>query len=144
MIKNILIALVLVIGLQLITDVFPVNDLPVVYAQDGALDSPSFMFDLGAVTHEGIESSTRGGWIRRGVNYFLEKIIGFMATVIGSLAVLTMSWGGFMMLSSGGGDAPRYEKGKQLVKYSLIGLGVTLLAYIMVTLVQLLIVSIYD
>lgn len=141
--KKILIALILVIGLQLIPGGALLFKAPVAIAQDGDVGSTGFMFDLSVIAHEDIEGSTRQGWIRRGINYFFEKIIGFLATVIGSLAVLTMSWGGFMMLSSGGGDAPRYEKGKQLVKYSMIGLGVTLMAYIMVTLVQLLIVSIY-
>jgi len=145
MFKNILIALVLVIALQAMPGVFSTS-APVAYAQDamsdGDLGSERFMFDLSAVTHEGIEGTTRQGWIRRGVNYFFERAIGFMATVIGSLAVLTMTFGGFRIITSGG-DETAQGKGKQLIKYSLVGLGVTLMAYILVTLVQLLVVSIY-
>ncbi len=100
------------------------------------------MFDLTNVTHQSIEGTVRQGWIRGGINYFFERIIGFLAAVIGSLAVLMLSVGGFMMLSSGG-DETRYEKGKNYAKYSLIGLAVTLMAYVLVTLVQLLITSIY-
>lgn len=144
--KKILIALVLVVGLQMMPGFF-VADTPVVQAQgtapEGSLESENFMFDLSSITHEGIEGSTRQGWIRRGINYFFERIIGFMATVIGSLAVLMMSIGGFRMIISRGGDEAQYTQGKQMVLYSLIGLGVTLMAYIMVSLVQLLIVSIY-
>ena len=147
MLKQILIAIILVIGLQLLSGVLPVS-APLAQAQgelsEGDLGSEHFTLPLEIITHDRIEGLTREGWIRRGINYFFEKIIGFMAAVIGSLSVLVMSYGGFTMLTSGGGDSPRYEKGKNMVKYSLIGLGVTLMAYILVTLVQLLVVSIYD
>lgn len=146
MTKKILIALIFALGLQL-TPVF--SFAPAVHAQQGQnpppadnIDSGAFMFDLTNVTHQSIEGTVRQGWIRGGINYFFERIIGFLAAVIGSLAVLMLSVGGFMMLSSGG-DETRYEKGKNYAKYSLIGLAVTLMAYVLVTLVQLLITSIY-
>lgn len=145
MLKRILIALVLIIGLQAMPVVSLVQ-VPLAYAEDPppgeTLDDPTFMFDLTAITHEAIEGSTRQSWIRGGINYFFERIIGFLATVIGSLAVLMLSVGGFLMLSSAGNET-QYEKGKNYAKYALIGLGVTLMAYVMVTLVQLLIKSIY-
>ena len=149
MLKKILIALVIVIGLQAMP-VMVFDAIPVACAQEDPadpspgedVDDPTFMFDLSAITHESIEGSTRQGWIRRGINYFFERIIGFLAAVIGSLAVLMLSVGGFLMLSSGG-DETRYEKGKNYAKYSLIGLAITLLAYVLVSLVQLLIRSIY-
>lgn len=145
MFKNILIALALVIGLQAMSTVF-LMQAPVAYAQEPTpgedIDSETFMFDLGGVTHDAIKGSTRQSWIRGGINYFFERIIGFMATVIGSLAVLMLSVGGFMMLSSAGNET-MYENGKNYAKYALIGLAVTLLAYVMVTLVQLLISSMY-
>lgn len=106
------------------------------------IDSEAFRFDLSSVTHQNLEGSTRQNWIRRGVNYFFERIIGFMAAVIGTLSVLIASYGGFLMLSSAGNENS-YENGKNYVKYALIGLVVTLSAYILVNLVQLLIRSIY-
>lgn len=106
------------------------------------LDSPNFMFNLSSITNQNLEGSTRQSWIRRGINYFFERIIGFMAAVIGTLAVFMMTLGGFLMLSSAGNEQ-RYEQGKNYVKYSLIGLAAALLAYVLVTLVQLLIRSIY-
>lgn len=144
MIKKIFTVLILVLGLQMMPAFLPV---PTALAQPSPppadnVDSGAFMFDLTNVTHEAIEGSTRQSWIRQGVNYFFERIIGFLATVIGSLSVLMLSVGGFMMLSSAG-DETQYEKGKNYARYALIGLGVTLLAYVMVTLVQLLITSIY-
>ncbi|MFH0838021.1 MAG: hypothetical protein V1880_02035 [Patescibacteria group bacterium] len=145
MLKNIMIVLVLVIGLQAMPVGF-LSQAPVTYAANPepgeTIDDPSFMFDLSAITHEGITGTTRQSWIRQGINYFFEKIIGFLAAVIGSLAVLMLSVGGFMMLASGG-DENMYNKGKGFAKNSLIGLTITLLAYILVALVQLLITSIY-
>lgn len=140
MIKKIFFLLLFVFTFQFFP-CFSVNS-PIVYAQDGSIDSASFMFDLSSITHDGIDGSTRQGWIRRGLNYFFEKIIGFMATIIGSLSVLVLSFGGFLMLSSAGNES-MYERGKNYVIYALVGLAVTLSSYIMVVLVQLLIKSIY-
>ncbi len=106
------------------------------------IDSGSFMFNLTPIVHQGVEGSVKQGWIRRGLDYFFEKIIGFMAGVIGTLCVLMLSIGGFLMIISAGNEA-RYEQGKNYVIYSLIGLAATLGAYILVTLVQLLIRSVY-
>lgn len=106
------------------------------------IDSAGFMMTLDPITYPGIEGSTRQSWIRKGVDYFLERIVGFMAAIIGTLAVLMISIGGFMMLSSAGNDT-MYESGKNYVKFSLIGLLFTLTAYILVTAVQLLVQSIY-
>lgn len=107
-----------------------------------SLDSGGFMFSLTPIVNQNIEGSVKQSWIRQGINYFFENVIGFMAAVIGTLCVLMMSLGGFLMIISGGNEV-RYEQGKNYVIYSLIGLGVTLSAYILVTLVQLLIRSIY-
>jgi len=145
MLKRLLTIMVLVIGLAMVPVVLTVPTPPAFAATPpptGNLDSTGFMFDLSSVTNTGIKGTTRQSWIRNGINYFFERGISVMATVIGSLAVLMMSIGGFLMLSSAG-DETMYEKGKNYAIYSLIGLGVTLLAYIMVTLVQLLIKSIY-
>lgn len=107
-----------------------------------SLDSGGFMFQLTPIVNPNIEGSVKQSWIRQGINYFFENIIGLMAGMIGTLAVLIMSLGGFLMLSSAGNEG-RYEQGKNYVIYALVGLGITLSAYILVTLVQLLIRSIY-
>lgn len=145
MFKKILIALVLLGGLMAMPRFFDGAVTPVMAGNpppEGGIESGGFMFDLSAITHTAIKGSTRQSWIRSGINYFFERIIGFLAAVIGSLAVLMLSIGGFLMLSAAG-DETRYEKGKNYAKYALIGLGFTLSAYILVTLVQLLIRSIY-
>jgi len=139
--KQILFALTLVACLQVIG--VPVSSAQSPTPAPGtSIDSGTFMFDLTPVTHEAIRTETRQGWVRRGINFFFERIITFLAAVIGGLSVLVLSIGGFLMLSSAG-DETRYEKGKNFAKFSIIGLIVTLSAYILVTLVQLLIRSIY-
>ena len=106
------------------------------------LDSPGFTFNVSSITFEGIDGSVRQQWIRGGVDYFFGRAVSLLASLIGTAAVLMMSVGGFLMLSSAGNES-QYEKGKNFVKFSLIGLAVALSAYILVTLVQLLVVSLY-
>jgi len=142
MLKKITLMLLFVAGLQMMP-------MSLAHAQEtptpppaSTIDSTSFMFDLSGITHEGIEGSTRQGWIRKGINYFFERIIGFMAAIIGGLSVLMLTLGGFLMLASAGNEN-MHTQGKNMAKFSVIGLAVVLSAYILVTLVQLLITSIY-
>lgn len=111
-------------------------------ATSGELDSAGFMFDLSSITHEKITGSTKQSFIREGINYFFERIITFMAATIGGLAVLFMSIGGFLVLTSAG-DQNQLDKGKNFIEYSAIGLVFALGAYVIVTGVQLLIQNIY-
>ena len=139
MIKKIF--LTLIIGIILI---LPLNSAQFALADTEQLNSSDFSFNLNAITHESIvnDKATRLEWMNNGLNYFLEKIITLMATLIGSISVLMASVGGFMILFSAG-DQSAYEKGVNIVKYSLIGLAVTLGAYVLVTSVQFLIKSIW-
>lgn len=103
------------------------------------LSSPDFMFDLGVITHEDIETR---GWIKGGINFVFERLIGLMAGTIGSIAVLMMVIGGFRMIISAG-NSDEFEKAKGMLTKAAIGLVLVLGAYIMVTAVQLLIKGIY-
>jgi hypothetical protein len=111
-------------------------------ATSGELDSAGFMFDLGSITHEKITGGTKQSFIRKGINYFFERIITFMAATIGGLAVLFMSIGGFLVLTSAG-DQNQLDKGKNFIQYSAMGLVFALGAYVIVNAVQLLIANIY-
>jgi hypothetical protein len=106
------------------------------------LDSAGFSFDLNNVTHEGITGSTKQGWIREGANYIFGRVVQVLASVIGGLSVLMMSYGGFLMLASAG-DETQFGKGRDYIKYALIGLAFTLLAYMLVLGVQLIIRGLY-
>jgi hypothetical protein len=151
MIKKIF--LIFVLFLAFISGSIALTDYkPVIYVNEAAaqglpdngnIDETDFMFDLNAITHEKITGSSRQNWIRNGINYIFERIIGVLASTIGGVAVLIMSFGGFLILSSVGNEQQK-EKGMTYIKYSLIGLAVTLGAYILVSAVQILIKSIYD
>ena len=144
MLKKILLIIVLtfsfVFGSEAMTEFTPkavAQDVP-----GEGLDEPGFMFDLSVITHEDITGSSRQKWIRGGINYIFERIVGVMAATIGGLSVLVMSYGGFLILSSAGNEN-QSQKGKSYIKYALIGLVFTLCAYLLVSAVQLLIRSIY-
>ena len=108
-------------------------------APSGDIKSDEFMFNLGAITHGDIQEQN---WIRKGINYLFERAITIMAATVGSVAVLMMSVGGFMMLASAGRQE-MYDKGKSLIFKAVIGIIFVLGAYILVTTIQLLIKSIY-
>jgi Type IV secretion system pilin len=103
-----------------------------------SINSPQYMYDMTAIEPTVLKKQN---WIQKGINYFFERIIGIMASLVGSVAVLMMTWGGFQMIISGGGD--QYERGKSTMKRAALGIVVVLGAYILVTSVQLLIKSIY-
>ncbi len=109
-------------------------------AQAEDLKSEDFMFNLGTITHGDIQEQN---WIRKGINYLFERAITIMAATVGSVAVLMMSVGGFLMLASAGRQE-MYDKGKSLIWKAVIGIIFVLGAYILVTTIQLLIKSIYD
>ena len=151
MLKKLLaIALLLFITFAYVPQVF--NPTPVQAAlgadESSNLDSGEFTFQLGGtsvnpdatgIVHSDINPQK---WIRRGINYIFERVIGVLAASIGGLSVLMMSVGGFLILSSAGNEN-QYQKGTNYIKYSAIGLAVALGAYIIVTAVQLVVKSLY-
>lgn len=118
----------------------PVFQAPCVHAQATGVQDEYFMFDLGKITHEDIEEQN---WIRKGVNYLFERAITIMAATVGSAAVLMMSIGGFLMLTSAGRQE-EYDKGKALIFKAVIGLVFVFGAYILVTAIQLLVKGIFS
>ena len=135
--------LILILAFTVFMTIAPISSWePVVYADNlppGGLNDEHFMFNLEPITHDAIKEQN---WIRGGVNFVFQRIITIMAATIGSAAVLMITIGGFMILASGGRQQ-WLDTGKSLIFKSLIGLAVTLGAYIIVTAVQLLIKSIY-
>ncbi len=66
-----------------------------------------------------------------GVNGLAARLIGVILSVVGSIALLMFIWGGFQWLSSAG-EPDRVKKGKETLKWAVIGLAVILMAYVMV------------
>lgn len=109
------------------------------YAQSDRLNDTEFMFDLNNITHNDVDDQS---FIRKGINFIFDRAITIMVATIGSAAVLMMSIGGFRMLASAGRQE-EYDSGKGMVVKAVIGLAITLSAYLAVILVQTLINSIY-
>ncbi|MFH1012399.1 MAG: hypothetical protein V1760_01495 [Candidatus Peregrinibacteria bacterium] len=103
------------------------------------MQDPYFMFDLRGLTHEDVDEER---WVSGGINYIFERAVSIMALTVGAAAVLMITVGGFMVLASGGRQQ-WVDTGKSFIFKSLIGLSVTLGAYIIVQTVQLLIRSVY-
>jgi len=72
---------------------------------------------------------------------FILQILNFALRIIGSLAVIILIIGGFMMMVSQG-NQQKVDEAKDIVKYAIIGLIVTFLAYIIVIFVQSLFITI--
>jgi hypothetical protein len=69
------------------------------------------------------------------VAVYIVRLVNYLALVIGSFAFLTIVIGGFFMLTSGGNEQ-QVNKGKDMVKYAIIGLLVALSAYFITAFVQ--------
>jgi hypothetical protein len=85
---------------------------------------------IGTYVPADLKTSSPGG-----VTGLVEKIITFFIVTAGIIAVLGISVGGVMMMVSMG-DETVLQNGKNAIYYSVIGLVVILLAYIMVSSVQ--------
>ncbi|MBI5421608.1 hypothetical protein HZA44_00535 [Candidatus Peregrinibacteria bacterium] len=131
----------LALQLGLFCSVGPIHAADAATPPEGNLKSTEFMFDLGGITNPAIKTGSQASWIKKGVNYFLERGITILATLAGSVAVLMMVWGGFQMITSAGEDG--YKHGVETIQRAAIGLVFVLGAYLMVVTVQLLIKSIY-
>ena len=66
---------------------------------------------------------------------FIVIVINFLAKTIGSLAFLSLIIGGFVLLTSHGNET-MLTKGKDIIKYAIIGLVIALSAYFITAFVQ--------
>jgi hypothetical protein len=69
------------------------------------------------------------------VAVYLVRLINYLSLVIGSFAFLAIVIGGFMMVTSAGQEQ-QVSKGKDMVKFAIIGLLVALSAYFITSFVQ--------
>jgi|WetSurMetagenome_2_1015567.scaffolds.fasta_scaffold118474_4 hypothetical protein len=65
----------------------------------------------------------------------IVRLINYLALTVGSFAFLAIVVGGFMMVTSGGAEQ-QISKGKDVLKYAIIGLLVALSAYFITAFVQ--------
>lgn len=69
------------------------------------------------------------------IGFYLVRTINFMALTIGSFAFLAIVIGGFILVTSGGQEA-QLQRGKDIIKFAIIGLIVALLSYFIVSFIQ--------
>ncbi len=76
-------------------------------------------------------------YLQRGnpIASFIIQIINFLVYTIGSLCFLAIVIGGFILMTSHGNENS-LTKGKDIIKYALIGLVVVLLSYFITAFVQ--------
>ncbi|MFH0834313.1 MAG: hypothetical protein V2A63_02905 [Patescibacteria group bacterium] len=79
--------------------------------------------------------SVKGQTTSKNLESFLNKTIDFLVKMVGLAAFLFLLAGGLRLLLSGGNDN-EVQKSKTMITYSIIGLAVALLAYIIVAAVQ--------
>ena len=66
---------------------------------------------------------------------FIVQIVNFLVLTVGSLCFLVLVVGGFTLLASHGAEA-MVTKGKDMIKFALIGLVIVLTAYFITAFVQ--------
>ncbi len=68
------------------------------------------------------------------INSFLATVLGIMQVTGGTLAAVSIAWGGFLMIFSEG-NAMRASRAKFAIMSALVGLGILLLATAIASLV---------
>ncbi|MBD3328321.1 hypothetical protein GF340_03375 [Candidatus Peregrinibacteria bacterium] len=69
------------------------------------------------------------------VGVYIVRVINFLALTIGSFAFLAIVIGGILLLTAAGQEQ-QIQKGKDIIKFAVIGLIVALMAYFIVAFVQ--------
>lgn len=90
-------------------------------------------FDLSTIDLNGSDNNKKSSYTSLGA--LVGSIIKFLAKTIGSLSILGICIGGVMWVISAGEDA-QLETAKGIIISSVIGLIITLSAYLIVTFVQ--------
>jgi hypothetical protein len=73
--------------------------------------------------------------IQQNLGQVFVDVINFLALSIGAFSFVAIVIGGFILVSSGGQEA-MLQRGKDIIKFAIIGLVVALLAYYIVAFVQ--------
>lgn len=71
---------------------------------------------------------------------FVLSIIDYATTIIGSLAIIVLIIGGFMLMIAQG-DSTKIDEAKEVIKYAAIGLAITFLSYLLAIFIQSLFIT---
>lgn len=128
-------ALILLSALIFIT-LAPALNGPAVASDPDITKLKELQFKVGDVLN--LDSGQKQVYFGEGQNpiqEFIIRIINFALTIIGSIAIIILIIGGFQMMLSQG-NQQKLDEAKDIVKYAIIGLIVTLLSYVIVISVQ--------
>jgi hypothetical protein len=112
-----------------------------VFAQDTAPATPTSpasvptSFSVSGLTVTGQHINNVIGEGKNPVGTYIVRLINVLSLMIGSVAFLAIVVGGFLMLTSGGKEQ-QITKGKDAIKYAVIGLVVAFSAYFITSYVQ--------
>lgn len=98
-----------------------------------AIAAPSFLKELAAIL--GWQNVIDASNSVQGAQSFTEiagKVLNFLLSVVGVIAIITLIFGGFTYLTAAG-DEGRAETGKKIVTYAVIAIAVALSALVLVT-----------
>ena len=95
-----------------------------------------FLFVVAPQSAIGLSVPTIGGIsTQESFDAILVKVINTVLTVVGSLAILMIIVSGIMYITSAG-DSAKVDTAKSWLTYSIVGLVVVLLAYVIVVVVS--------
>lgn len=101
----------------------------VTYAMIGlaiAIAAPSFISEIASILGWG------GGGVAPTLTEIALSVLNFLLSMVGILAIIMLVVGGITYTTSAG-DEDKIESGKKIVKFSIIGIIVALLALVMVS-----------
>jgi hypothetical protein len=115
------------------------GDIVIAQNTPGPAESSSFNVNqyltIGGQPGESSVMGTQAAVGESGIGGFLVKVINFLSLSIGSFALVALIIGGITLLTSGGREAA-LTRGKDIIKYAIIGLAAALSAYIITSAVQ--------
>jgi ABC-type uncharacterized transport system permease subunit len=93
----------------------------------GALILTTFLVGSSALAEETIPTVI--GTID--INTFVARIINYVLSMVGSIALILFIYGGLLWMTAGG-SAAKVDKGKKVIVWSVIGMGIVFFSYMIV------------
>lgn len=93
--------------------------------------APAFLREIASILGWASYAPVAGFGTELSLLEIIGNVLSFLLTIIGIIAIIMLILGGFMYLTSAGNE-DQIDRGKKIVKYSLIGITVALAALVLV------------
>jgi hypothetical protein len=93
--------------------------------------APAFLREIASILNWGGVNPPAGVGTSLTLIEIASRVLSFLLTIIGILAIIMLIIGGIMYLTAAG-DEDQIDRGKKIVKYSLIGITIALAALVLV------------